>query len=254
MSKDNVIDFNALKNNRQKKGPAVSEQEEAELSELFAHLTALPDPMQKYINSRFIYLMMFSALATHVADMLKKNGYDPEDFEPEEDSANAFLSSGPYFPEDDDPDFAWNGPMFDAVRNGVTYRVASTITPDGKDDASLTLDLLKQEGESGNWQIFADGEWQPGPSDEYFDYLSIMRDWADDEDDDDWDDEDPPESIHDLDLSISLISALVSSGIETVEELCGKTAGELLKIKGIGRKSVARIEEELDYYGLRLKE
>ena len=260
MSKDNVIDFNALKNSKQKKGPAVSGQEEAELNEMFSRLAALPDHMQEYIGARFIHLMMFTALAARTAEMLKKNGYDPEDFEPEEESAEAFLSGGPYLPEDEDQDYAWNGPLFDAVKDGVTYRVAATIEPEGKDGVNLALDLLKREGDDDTWQIFADGEWQPGPPDEYFEYMAVMRHWPDGsgdgdwEDDEDWDDDELPQSVRELDLSISLISALVSSGIETVEELCAKTAGELLKIKGIGKRSVALIEEELSCYGLGLKE
>ena len=257
MSKDNVIDFNTLKNSKQKKSPAVPDQEEAELSEMFSRLAALPAHMQEYIGARFIHLMMFTALATRAAEMLKNAGYDPEDFEPEPESADAFLCSGPYLPEDEDQDYAWNGPLFDAVKDGVTYRVAATIEPEGKDGINLALDLLKREGDDDTWQIFADGEWQPGPPDEYFEYMAVMRNWPDGDEDwdasEDWDDDELPQSVHELDLSSAVINALVGSGIETVEELCGKTAGELLKIKGIGKRSIELIEEELDCYGLSLK-
>ena len=72
---------------------------------------------------------------------------------------------------------------------------------------------------------------------------------------DDWDEEDEaPETIYDLDLSSSIICALDDAGIETLEDLCGKTAEELLSIKGIGRKSIQAIRDELICYGLRLKD
>lgn len=250
MSKDNVIDFSSLKNSKKKNGPDVSEQDAAEVNELFSRLAALPDHMQGYIANRFVYLMMYTVVAARVAEQLKKEGYDPEEFEPEEESTEAFLSGGPSVPEDDEEQL-WNGPMFDAELDRVTFRVATTVELDEKDGMDLTMDLLKQEEDSDTWQIFLDGEWQPGPSDEYFEYLNIVRDWRDDED---WDDEEPPEMVDELDLNSAVITALVNNGIESVDDLCGKTAGELLKIKGIGRRSVEMIEEELGCYGLQLKE
>lgn len=258
MSKDNVIDFSSLKNSKPKTGPAVSEQEAAEVKELFSRLTALPDHMQGYIGNRFMFLMMYTVVAARVAEQLKKEGYDPEDFEPEKESTDLFLSNGPYVPEEDEEQL-WNGPMFDAILDEVVFRVATTVELDDKGGMNLTMDLLKQEEGSDTWQIFLDGEWEPGPSDDYFDYLNYVRDWRDDEDDDwyddeDWDDEQPPELVYDLDLSNSIITALVNSGIESVEDLCGKTADELLKIKGIGRRSVEMIQEELSCYGWGLKE
>ena len=90
-----------------------------------------------------------------------------------------------------------------------------------------------------------------GPPDEYFYYLSMMRDdWDDDED---WDEEEAPESIYDLALTNNVISALARNGIETIEDLCSKTPYNLLALKGIGMKSVEMISEELEYHGLGLK-
>ncbi len=46
----------------------------------------------------------------------------------------------------------------------------------------------------------------------------------------------------------------LSAGIEIIEDLRDKTASEMLVMKGIGKKSIQAIEDELLYYGLGLKE
>ncbi len=249
MSDDNVIDFRSLKD---KKYSTPHEQEEAEMKEMMARLSALPDHMKEFVTQRFTFLVMYTILSARVAELLKDRGYNPDGFEPEEESTDAFLNYGPFFPSDDDDEGPeWNGPMFDSVQDEVTYRVATSIELEGEDGFNLTLDLLKREGEDENWQILIDDEWMPGPPDEYFTYLGMVRDWMDDEDDEDFD---PLESVYDLDLSASVIAALARSGIETVEDLCEKTAEDLLGIKGIGRKSIKAIKDELAYYGLGLRE
>ena len=254
MTDDKIIDFHSLKNKKSKKSPPVPEQETAEITELFNRLSSLPVHMQEYIGGRFTFLMMYAMVSVHVTEVLKNEGYDPADFEPEEESTEAFLCNGPYLPEDEDQELVWNGPMFDSVRDGVTYRVATTVELDDENGFDLSLDLMKREEDGETWQIFMDGEWQPGPPDDYFYYLSMERDRMDD-DGEDWDDEDyePPEFIYDLDLPAATISALAREGIETVEDLCGKTRAELLSIKGIGRRSVEMIEVELECYDKGLK-
>lgn len=249
MPHDNVIDFGSLKGHKSR--PKVQKSERIEddaafQAELASMMGKIPAHMQEYVGRRFSFLMMYSVVTARVAEMLTELDYDPENFEPEEESTEAFLANGPFFIEDDDKAPLWNGPMFDAVEDEIFYRVASNITLDGEDNMEILHDLLKREEDGGKWQILVDGEWQPGPPDEYFGYLSMMRD--------DWEDEEEPETIYDLNLSSSIICALDDAGIETISDLCGKTTEELLSIKGIGRKSIQAIRDELIYYGLRLSD
>ena len=248
MSKDNVIDFGSFR-----KHPAsISKSRENETrAELETVMGNIPAHMQDFVGHRLTFLMMFTVVTARVAEMLTDLGYDPSDFDPEEESTEAFLANGPFFTEDEDRAPLWNGPMYDAVDDEIFYRVASNITLDGEDTMEITIDLLKREEDGGKWQILVDDEWQPGPPDEYFYYLSMMRDdWDDDED---WDEEEAPESIYDLVLPNNVISALARNGIETIEDLCSKTPYDLLALKGIGMKSVEMISEELEYHGLGLK-
>ena len=246
MPDDNVIDFGSLKK------PIAAKQANSEMNEMLSRIAALPSHMQDYISERFTNLVTFTMISARVAELLRENGYDPDDFEPEEETVDYFLAHGPFLPDlsssGDGEDYPpiWNGPMYDSVQDEVIYRVATFVELEGDEGFDLTIDLLKQEEEDGNWQILVDGEWQPGPPDEYFGYLSMIRD--------DWDDDEPLKTIYDLDLSSSIICALDDAGIETVEDLCGKTAEELLLIKGIGRKSIQAIRDELIFYGLRLKD
>ena len=248
MSKDNVIDFGSFR-----KHPAsISKSRENETrAELETVMGNIPAHMQDFVGHRLTFLMMFTVVTARVAEMLTDLGYDPSDFDPEEESTEAFLANGPFFTADEDRAPLWNGPMYDAVDDEIFYRVASSITLEGEDSIEITLDLLKQEEDGGKWQILVDGEWQPGPPDEYFYYLSMMRDdWDEDEE---WDEEEAPESIYDLVLPNNVISALARNGIETIEDLCSKTPYDLLALKGIGMKSVEMISEELEYHGLGLK-
>ncbi len=246
MPDDNVIDFGSLKK------PIAAKQANSEMNEMLSRIAALPSHMQDYISERFTNLVTFTMISARVVELLRENGYDPDDFEPEEETVDYFLAHGPFLPDlsssGDGEDYPpiWNGPMYDSVQDEVIYRVATFVELDGDEGFDLTIDLLKQEEEGENWQILVDGEWQPGPPDEYFAYLSMIRD--------DWDDDEPLKTIYDLDLSSSIICALDDAGIETVEDLCGKTAEELLLIKGIGRKSIQAIRDELIFYGLRLKD
>ena len=248
MSKDNVIDFGSFRKRPAPIGKGIENENRAELE---AMMGTIPANMQDFVGRRFTFLMMFTVVTARVAEMFTDLGYDPSDFDPEEESTEAFLANGPFFTEDEDRAPLWNGPMYDAVDDEIFYRVASNITLDGEDIMEITFDLLKQEEDGGKWQILVDGEWQPGPPDEYFYYLSMMRDdWDDDED---WDEEEAPESIYDLALTNNVISALARNGIETIEDLCSKTPYDLLALKGIGMKSVEMISEELEYHGLGLK-
>ena len=243
MPDDNVIDFGSLKK------PIAAKQANSEMNEMLSRIAALPSHMQDYISERFTNLVTFTMISARVAELLRENGYDPDDFEPEEETVDYFLAHGPFLPDlsssGDGEDYPpiWNGPMYDSVQDEVIYRVATFVELDGDEGFDLTIDLLKQEEEGENWQILVDDEWQPGPPDEYFGYLSMIRD--------DWDE--APESIYDLVLPNNVISALARNGIETIEDLCSKTPYDLLALKGIGMKSVEMISEELEYHGLGLK-
>ena len=246
MPHDNVIDFGSLKRrHNSQKGESI-ESDAAFQAEMEATLDKIPAHMQEFVGRRFTFLMMYSVVTARVAEILTHEGYDPSDFDPEEESTEAFLANGPFFTTDEENIPIWNGPMFDAIIDEVTYRVASNIELSGEDSMEITFDLMKREEEGENWQILVDGEWQPGPPDEYFGYLSMMRE--------DWDEEeDYPETIYDLVLPNNVISVLARNGIESINELCNKTPYDLLKLKGIGLKSVEMISEELEYLGLGLK-
>ena len=254
MPDDNVIDFGSLKK------PIAAKQANSEMNEMLSRIAALPSHMQDYISERFTNLVTFTMISARVAELLRENGYDPDDFEPEEETVDYFLAHGPFLPDlsssGDGEDYPpiWNGPMYDSVQDEVIYRVATFVELDGDEGFDLTIDLLKQEEEDGNWQILVDGEWQPGPPDEYFGYLSMIRE--DLEDEEDWDDDEddaPLETIYDLVLPNNVISILARNGIETIDDLCSKTPYDLLALKGIGRRSVEMIEEELEYHGLEMK-
>ena len=81
----------------------------------------------------------------------------------------------------------------------------------------------------------------------------IREDLEDEEDWDDDEDDAPLETIYDLVLPNNVISILARNGIETIDDLCSKTPYDLLALKGIGRRSVEMIEEELEYHGLEMK-
>ena len=248
--KDNVIDFRSLQG-KKKNAAQQAKSAQAEMNELMARLSALPERTRMLIESRFTYLMMFTIVSARTAEMLKEEGFDPDAFEPDEDVMEYFLSNGPFYLEGEDESL-WNGPMFDCRREGALYRVASTIGMDEK-GFDLTLDLLKQEEGQDQWLFYSDGAWVEGPSDDYFDYLDAVRNgWFDgDEDDLDFG---PPENVDDLDLSAAVIRALRNAGIETVDQLCEKTAADLLAVKGIGRRSLEAIVNELSCYDLELEE
>lgn len=247
MPKDNVIDYGSLKKRKPiPKNEVGSNNDAAFQAQMEDMLSKIPTHMQEFVGRRFSFLMMYSVVTARVAEMLTELKYDPSDFDPEEESTEAFLANGPFFTVDEENIPIWNGPMFDAIIDEVTYRVASNIELHGEDSMEITFDLLKWEEDGENWQIFENGEWQPGPPDEYFGYLSMMRE--------DWDEEEEaPESIYDLVLPNNVISVLARNGIESIDDLCNKTPYDLLKLKGIGLKSVEMISEELEYLGLGLK-
>ena len=143
MSKDNVIDFGSFRKRPAPTGKGIENENRAELE---AMMGTIPANMQDFVGRRFTFLMMFTVVTARVAEMLTDLDYDPSDFDPEEESTEAFLANGPFFSTDEENIPIWNGPMFDAIIDEVTYRVASNIELHGEDSMEIT----------SNYCIFAD--------------------------------------------------------------------------------------------------
>ena len=58
--------------------------------------------------------------------------------------------------------------------------------------------------------------------------------------------------IFELDLPVYVCRALYDREINTVEELCKKSEGDLMKVRLLGAKGIARIKEQLSIRGLKL--
>jgi DNA-directed RNA polymerase alpha subunit len=62
-----------------------------------------------------------------------------------------------------------------------------------------------------------------------------------------------PTPISDLKFTTRINNALQCENIHTVEELCARSAHNLLKVVGISRKSIEHIRYALSFKGLHLK-
>ncbi|MBQ3158105.1 MAG: DNA-directed RNA polymerase subunit alpha, partial [Clostridia bacterium] len=60
-------------------------------------------------------------------------------------------------------------------------------------------------------------------------------------------------SIEDMDLSVRSYNCLKRAGINTVEDLIGKSEEDMLKVKNLGRKSLDEVIHKLESLGLSLK-
>lgn len=58
--------------------------------------------------------------------------------------------------------------------------------------------------------------------------------------------------IEELDIPTRIVNALAKGGIETIGQLLGTPRAELLKIKNLGGKSLAIVEEKLREKGVAL--
>ncbi|NLY56045.1 MAG: DNA-directed RNA polymerase subunit alpha [Firmicutes bacterium] len=61
-------------------------------------------------------------------------------------------------------------------------------------------------------------------------------------------------TIEELDLSVRSYNCLKRAGINTVEELIKKTPEEMMKVRNLGRKSLAEVKAKLSELGLSLRE
>ena len=58
--------------------------------------------------------------------------------------------------------------------------------------------------------------------------------------------------IEELDIPTRIVNALGNGGIETIGQLLGTVRAELMKIKNLGAKSLALVEEKLKEKGVAL--
>lgn len=61
-------------------------------------------------------------------------------------------------------------------------------------------------------------------------------------------------SIDELELSVRSYNCLKRAGINTVEELCNKTAEDMMKVRNLGRKSLEEVLTKLKELGLSLRQ
>lgn len=61
-------------------------------------------------------------------------------------------------------------------------------------------------------------------------------------------------TIEELDLSVRSYNCLKRAGINTIQELTNKTEAEMMKVRNLGRKSLAEVKGKLSELGLSLKE
>jgi len=59
-------------------------------------------------------------------------------------------------------------------------------------------------------------------------------------------------TIEELDLSVRSFNCLKRAGINTVEDLVGKTEGDMMKVRNLGRKSLEEVINKLEAMGLSL--
>jgi DNA-directed RNA polymerase alpha subunit len=93
--------------------------------------------------------------------------------------------------------------------------------------------------------MFNEGTWYEGPPEDVFDFLIAQREDAI-IDGDEWDEE-WEASIDSMLLPPNVINALHNAGFHEIEELKKLSDADLLKIKGIGKKSLEDIREALEY-------
>ena len=59
-------------------------------------------------------------------------------------------------------------------------------------------------------------------------------------------------TIEELDLSVRSFNCLKRAGINTVEDLRGKTEEDMMKVRNLGRKSLEEVIAKLNSFGLTL--
>ena len=60
-------------------------------------------------------------------------------------------------------------------------------------------------------------------------------------------------TIEELDLSVRSYNCLKRAGINTVQELAGKSMDDMMKVRNLGKKSLEEVERKLNELGLNLR-
>ena len=60
-------------------------------------------------------------------------------------------------------------------------------------------------------------------------------------------------TVEELDLSVRSYNCLKRAGINTVQELAGKSMDDMMKVRNLGKKSLEEVERKLKELGLALK-
>ena len=263
---DNIIDFNDLRHDKDEDSQTFDLSPDAVLE----RLSSLPENammagINAAIGTRITKLMFLAEIGARATEGLQAAGFDPGDFDLDEESLNRYLASDLEIGEE----VLWNGPWFDWLTDDATIRLVSTIKfSEAREQGipvDMTMNLLKLDDDADQWEIFNGEGWtQDGPPADFFDDMDDFddedewdedwdddedEDWDDDEDDEDedWDDEDDDGiALFDLDLPDAIFIALVKGGVESVEQLAAMTDMQLLAIDGIDAKALKRIRDELD--------
>ena len=254
---DNIIDFNKRRRELIKEQPV----SEVSMETLMKGLTAAPKNslMANVIQSvqeKLTRLLIFTDIASKTSDMLSTLGFDPNNFYPEYESMNRFLSGE----MDEGDDALWNGPFFDwdaDDENNTTVRVVTTIrtTEENDDDVSiqLAMELFKLGEKDKAWSRYVGSEWvQDGPPADIFDDPDFMdfyeRDGEEVEiEEEDWYADEDPNSIYMYDFSNASLKALTLAGIDTVDQLKAMSDEQMAAIPGLSEKDMARIKKVLSY-------
>lgn len=254
MPKDNIIDFNSRKASKKQPEPLpmIGPQHVMDaLTEFFSSLpqNGLMEEAGGLAAEMVGRVMLYTTIVAKVSEVITNAGLDPDNFELDDESYARFMqidiTDDEPLDEDalNDHENLWNGPWFDWSDEDTTYRVATTIIISSQGIGALGMDLLRIGDDDSHWQMYNEGKWYEGPPEDVFDFLVAQReDMWDDDEDEEWE-----ASIDSMLLPPSVITALHNAGIHEIEELKELSDADLLKIKGIGKKSLEDIREALEY-------
>lgn len=254
MPKDNIIDFNSRKASKKQPEPLPMTGPQHVMDALTEYFSALPqnglmEEAGGLATEMVGRVMLYTTIVAKVSEVIINAGLDPDNFELDDESYARFMqidiTDDEPLDEDalNDHENLWNGPWFDWSDEDTTYRVATTIIISSQGIGALGMDLLRIEEDDDYWQMYNEGKWYEGPPADVFDFLIAQREdmWEDD-DDEEWE-----ASIDSMLLPPNVITALHNAGIHEIEELKELSDADLLKIKGIGKKSLEDIREALEY-------
>ena len=254
---DNIIDFNKHRRERIENQP----MSEVSLESLMKGLMSAPRNglmagVVQSVQEKMTRLLIMTDIASKASDLLSSYGFDPDNFYPEAESVNRYLSG-----EMDDGERAlWNGPFFDWDADdtyNTTVRLVTTIrtTEENEDDTAiqLALELFKLGSGDRVWSRFADGEWvEDGPPAWIFDELDAdfgadgaSPDDDDEEDGDDWFANEDQNSIYMYAFPNAAMKALTLAGIDTVDQLKAMSDEQLAAIPGLSEKDAKRVRRVL---------